>query len=412
MARQSPSALDLAADFFELSPYAELADALQARVESIVLTWTDQIRVHVPAARGLPFGELKDNCPVILSKMSDALRMVDPQARRELMERSPLQGITRFQQHYDIRELMTEDRLLRRVVIEQVQETLARLMTAAEQVALNVGLDAMLQQAVVAFVEHQGEQLRSAAESELKYLSFLSHDLNNNLSNVTVWLQVLKTQLAKTPQFAEEMTTLDTAQEAILTTIGGMGRLLQAERLRKGSAKPKVTPVNLRTLIANETRQVVKQAARKGLAITVDVPREAEVESDPELITLVLQNLIGNAVKYSTEGSVRIRALRQPGKETERWAICVSDEGPGISAEHLQRIFDAFQRGDMHGTVGVGLGLAIASQAARLLGAELTVESAIGAGSAFTLVLPDTCPDEFTPAAGAASPAGLPSPAA
>jgi signal transduction histidine kinase len=95
---------------------------------------------------------------------------------------------------------------------------------------------------------------------------------------------------------------------------------------------------------------------------------------------------VGNAVKYSTRGIVRIGAKRR--REDQHWVLSISDEGPGIAKEHLARIFDAFRRGDAHGQPGVGLGLAIASQAAKLLGAELTVESSVGVGSRFRLILP------------------------
>jgi K+-sensing histidine kinase KdpD len=71
--------------------------------------------------------------------------------------------------------------------------------------------------------------------------------------------------------------------------------------------------------------------------------------------------------------------------------LWVSDEGPGIAPEVTQRIFEAFQRGEVHGQSGVGLGLAIAAQAAKLLEATLTVESRVGAGSTFRLALPEDC---------------------
>ena len=148
------------------------------------------------------------------------------------MERSPGQGIHRFQLHYDVRDLATEDRLLRLIIIEQVEAGLGRRLGRDEDTALNWCIDLMGQQAMIAFVSHQNERLRAAAEAELKYLSFLSHDLNGNLGNVTLWLQILRRRLAASPQFADEVSALDTAQQAILDTMGGMGRLLQAERLR------------------------------------------------------------------------------------------------------------------------------------------------------------------------------------
>ena len=73
---------------------------------------------------------------------------------------------------------------------------------------------------------------------------------------------------------------------------------------------------------------------------------------------------------------------------TTRWVLSVSDEGPGIAPEQLQIIFKAFRRGEAHGQEGVGLGLAIASEAAKLLDAELTVKSEVGRGSVFRLSLP------------------------
>jgi signal transduction histidine kinase len=116
----------------------------------------------------------------------------------------------------------------------------------------------------------------------------------------------------------------------------------------------------------------------------VDAAPDAVAETDQDLISLVVQNLVGNAVKYSSAGTVRVSAACAGGE----CCISVTDEGPGIAVEHLNRIFDAFGRGESYGQGGVGLGLTIASQAAKLLGAELTVESKVGVGSTFRLVLP------------------------
>jgi signal transduction histidine kinase len=181
-------------------------------------------------------------------------------------------------------------------------------MTLPEQVALAMGIDLMIQQAAVAFMDHQKEQLRQSAEAELKYLSFLGHDLNNNLAAVTLALQSLKKGLTGSPEFAEHAETLDEAQQAVLATIGGLGRLLDAERLRKGGKKLQVVPVNLRNLLRGEARRIAKQAEQKGMRVVVDVPSDLHVQSDPELITLIVQNFLGNAVKFATAGTVRVAA--------------------------------------------------------------------------------------------------------
>jgi signal transduction histidine kinase len=376
-------------------PFPELAEALRSRIKPILGEWEKLVRRHVPPAQGVSFDEVMDSLPDILSRMSDALASGEPDEINRLMERSPQQGIHRFQLRYDVRDLATEDRMLRRLIVEHVEAAIGRRFSREEDTALHWAIDLMAQQAMVAFVNHQNERLRDAAEAELKYLSFLSHDLSGNLGNLTLWLQVLKLRLSESPQFAEDMSALDTAQQAILDTMGGMGKLLQAERLRHQGAEPKAGPVNLHDLAAGVVRQFDQQAQRKGVSIAVEIPPDATVTSDGELVRLVLQNLVGNALKYSTRGTVRVRAVQQEDGRAGAWMLSVSDEGPGIAPEHLERIFEAFQRGEVHGQQGVGLGLAIASRAAKLLNAKLTVESKPGAGSTFRLA--------FRPESGGAS---------
>ena len=260
----------------------------------------------------------------------------------------------------------------------------------------------MVQQATAAFVEHQNARLREAAEAELKYLSFLSHDLSGNLGNVTLWLQILRQSMKQSPQFAREMAALDSAQQAILDTMGGMGRLLQAERLRHKGVEAKAVPLDLHALATDVGNQYARRAADKGVDLTVDVAPGLTVTSDGELVRLVLQNLVGNAVKYSTRGRVRVWAERADGG----WSLSVSDEGPGIAPDKLANIFEAFQRGEMHGQLGVGLGLAIASAAAKLLQMALTVETQLGAGSTFRLAPPPPRPSTVALRQGVSHPHG------
>ena len=380
---------DFTPDLLASFPFTEVSAALRSRIGAIVKAWIEEISVVLPAATRLPFDSLPDSVPDILSALADALGSTDPAVRRVLLARSPSQGITRFQQHYSARDVMTEDRMMRRHVVRHVEDALSRRMTSDEQLALSMGIDLMSQQANVAFMEHQEAQLRAGAEAELRYLSFLSHDLNNNLSAATLWLQVLKTQLQAKEGLGEQVDVVDTVQTSILTTIGGMGRLLQAERLRHGGAQPEPKPVDLRSLVANQTRQVADQARRRGIKVIVEVPEDTTVTTDPQLITLVLQNLLGNAAKFAGPGVVRVRAeQRDAAGGGRQWALAVIDQGPGIPKDSLDRIFVAFQRGTMQGEAGVGLGLAIASRAASLLGGTLTVESVVGVGSTFTLLLP------------------------
>ena len=138
-------------------------------------------------------------------------------------------------------------------------------------------------------------------------------------------------------------------------------------------------------LSALSWQAITQGAAAKGTRLIVEIPPGTVVQTDGQLLSLILQNLVGNGVKYSNGGTVRVSL----NGDAPPWhpALCVSDDGPGIAPDRIANIFNLFSRGDVHGQQGLGLGLAIASQAANLLGAELTVESQVGIGSTFRLAM-------------------------
>ena len=248
-----------------------------------------------------------------------------------------------------------------------------------------MGIDTALQRGVTAYVQHLGEELRASAEAESKYLSFLSHDLRNHLNGVGLMLEALRLRFVDAPQPAEELGEIDSLLRAVHETVEGMDRLLQAERLRKQAVKLKLGPVKLRELAATIIAPVEATASYKGVAIENEVPADAVAQSDRELIALLLQNLLGNAVKFSARGVVRVGATEDP----LGWRLYVSDQGPGIAPDRVKTLFDAFTRGETHGQPGIGLGLNIASHAARLLGSELQAQSKLGDGSTFSVTLPE-----------------------
>ena len=142
-------------------------------------------------------------------------------------------------------------------------------------------------------------------------------------------------------------------------------------------------------LFAEITHRFQKPAAEKRVELAINVEPGATLHSDREWLALALQNLVGNAVKFSFQGTVTVRCSRRPHNDASACVISVADEGPGIAPERLHDIFQMFSRGETHGQSGVGLGLAVASQAARLLGAELTVKSQLGVGSTFEMIFAD-----------------------
>lgn len=369
-------------DILESRPFGDLASSLRAHDEAIIERWEKLVKEVLPAADALTLAQVRDHLPQTLIKLADALESATSDETKALIGQTGLHGAERFDQGYNVEELIIEYRLLRRVVIEQVESSLGRRTTTAEDVALSMGIDTVLQQGVVSFVKHQADQLRSANQAEAKFLSFLSHDLRGQLNGISLTMEILKRRLINRAEFEEEVSDIRTLQSALVATVEGMQRLLQAERLRR--AEPKCGPVNLHALASDVALEFAHQAEHKGIKVSIDVPPDAEVRSDREWLQLILQNLISNAVKYSAGGTVRVKC-------DGTCSLSISDEGPGIPPQHLTGIFEAFRRGDTHGQPGIGLGLAIAAQAAKLLGAEITVKSEVGFGSTFCLSLPVDC---------------------
>jgi signal transduction histidine kinase len=384
---------DQTLDLLSHHAFPRLAAALEARSESVIHAWQVAVRQTLGAADELTFTELRNSLPEILREIVAALKSDKPAATQELVEGSRVHGEARFHENYNVRELVVEYRLLRRVIIEQVSQELRDRLDEGQSVALNMAIDTTIQSGIVTFTDYQREQIRASSEMQSKYLAFLSHDLRNHLNHATLVLELLTQRLAEIPECADSVEDVDSIKKSIFQTMEGMDRLLQAERLRKEAVEPKYELVDLQRVLDEVASRVAREAKDKGLAVEVQVPHGAAVRTDRALLVLVLQNLVGNAVKYSSHGRITMTAAAPANADDSGWVLSVSDEGPGIAPEYLGRLFEAFTRGQTHGQPGVGLGLSIASQAAKLLGTTLKVESQLGVGSTF-LLEPRTAPME------------------
>jgi signal transduction histidine kinase len=379
---------DLTLDLLTYHSFPRLASALRSRSDVIIQKWETAVRSMLPAADELTLQQLRNSLPAILQEIVDVFESNGPRETRELIEGSRSHGSTRFHESYSIRELIIEYQLLRRIIIEQISEDLNEILDTRSNVALNMAIDTALQSGVVTFTEDLQQQIRASAETQSKYLSFLSHDLRNHLNRATLHLQLLTTKLAQAPEYSEIVENIRSVNRAILQTTSGMDRILQAEQLRQGSVELNIQHVDLNFVLRDVAKQLYPEAKSKGLELEVDVPEEARAAGDEGLLVLTLHNLLCNAIKYSSKGKVKISACSKSNGEEQAWVISISDQGPGIAPENLKHLFEAFRRGNTYGTPGVGLGLSIASHATILLGGMLEVESKVNDGSTFRFVLP------------------------
>ena len=374
-------------DLLKYRPFPDLAAAVRARTAVAVDRWLAAVKLTLPAANELTFTQIRNRLPDTLASMADALEAEDPKATKDLMNTSISHGETRFDQNFALGELMIEYGVLRPILIEECCEHLGRMLTLEEAQALNMGVDVICRRGVVTYVNQQKEQMQALVDAQTKYLSFLSHDLRGNLNSVLLMIEVLHRDLETEPKFMQSIDDLQVMRRSILETVATMDRFLHAERFRKGKVQVKPETVNLQAVVCDVVAQFAYQAKDKDLDLHCEVPADIEIVSDPQLIGMILQNYIGNAIKYSRKGQVRVTC----DKGADAMMACrisVSDQGPGIEASAMDKVFQPFARGETHGESGTGLGLTIARQAAELLGAKLSVESEVGNGTTFHLDLP------------------------
>lgn len=229
------------------------------------------------------------------------------------------------------------------------------------------------------------EDALAAAEranaSRTRFVAAASHDLLQPLSAAKLYLSSVAEDLPD-PLHRE---IVGKAQNALASVQAIIEALLDISKLESGRASADIGPVELGDLLAQLRDEFAPAAALKGLRLTV-VPSSLRVRSDPGYLRRILQNLIGNAVRYTDRGRVLVGVRR--GGATAR--LVVSDTGPGIPESEQDNVFREFHRLGRRASAseGLGLGLAIVDRACAMLGHPLALASAPGRGTTFTVTVP------------------------
>lgn len=362
----------------------ELADAIRAAGDRTFERWESMVDAALPSADPHTLALVRDSLSGIIRGIGDAPAAESVPTVESLLKTAE-HGAGRSEQTLKLPEMLQEYALVRQALHEEAAEQLGRSLETIEATTLNARVDAASHSAVLALVDGQARQLRTATEAQSKYLSFLSHDLRGGLNGIFLMIEVLKRELAGRPELAETLEDLDMMRRSLIETIGTMDRFLYAERFRKGKVQTRPSRVNLVHLLHEVAAQFAYQAKDKKIDLHVDVHPPAEMVSDRELMTVIIQNLLSNAVKYTGEGKPVTVTAQRIGDSPAAFRIEVADHGPGIAPEQLPHLFQSYTRGETHGQSGAGLGLSIAAQAAKLIDATVRVGTTSPAGSTFVV---------------------------
>jgi PAS domain S-box-containing protein len=225
-------------------------------------------------------------------------------------------------------------------------------------------------------------QLVEANRAKSRFLAAASHDLRQPIQTLNLLNRAAKSR-ATDPTHLQ---IIDKQQKALDSIARLLNSLLDISILEAGVVRPDIEDCEVQKIFDSLRAEFEDQARDKGLELIVD-RCHGVARSDPRLLTQILENLVGNAIRYTQQGFVRLRCHHKGiGIRLQ-----VLDTGLGIPAAELERIFEEFHQVDRgsHRPEGLGLGLSIVKRTAQLLDCSVDVESVPGKGSVFSVVVPE-----------------------
>jgi protein-histidine pros-kinase len=230
-------------------------------------------------------------------------------------------------------------------------------------------------------------ELEKGNRAKDSFLAAMSHELRTPLNAIIGFTGTLLMRLPG-PLTEEQAKQLEIVQSSAHHLLSLINDMLDVARIESGKAELHFETVEVGAVVDTVATALRPSAESKRLHLKAEAANaDLTLMTDRRALRQILNNLIGNAIKYTEKGSVHIRALR---KKNGSIAISIADTGIGIKSEDRERLFEAFEQLDQSTTrrfEGVGLGLHLSRKLAALIGADLTVESEVGKGSTFTLTL-------------------------
>ncbi len=236
-------------------------------------------------------------------------------------------------------------------------------------------------------IDRRTAQLQDATRHKSQFLANVNHELRTPVSAIIASARlVLRRTEGQMPQLEREnlQGLLGSAQHLL----GLINSLLDLSKIEAGRMELRVEPVQVEELIQGTLSSIEPTLKQDHVRLVRDIaPGIPTLNTDRDKLRQIILNLLGNAVKFTEEGEIKVSASQQNGS----FRLAVADTGIGIENGELDHIFEEFRQGEMSGNMnygGTGLGLAIVKRFVNLLGGEIGVDSEVGKGSTFTVTLP------------------------
>ena len=355
-----------------------LVTLIKDQREDLLARWRRQVR-QLPAAVSLDTPTINDQVPELLDSLADSLKPQNEPSETNAI--SAEHGLLRWQAGFDVTEVVAEYNILRHCLVEAAEREQITLSGEPLHITNNTFDDA-IGKAVKAFETMMTIELQHRHD---EHLAFVLHDLRTPLEALSLATTLLERSLPNDQR--------NTAINSALSVLrGNINRLTQRVRHVLSTAsglgrsfRPEFGLLNLRAQVEKVVRDLEPLATSVGTTVRNQIDEQLELYSDEILIAQIFENLLSNALKFTSQGTIEIGARELGDDQLECW---VKDSGQGIPASEIDRVFERFETGPEREQSGMGLGLAIVKEIVELHKGEIRVESEVGKGSTFSFVLP------------------------
>ena len=383
---------------------SEIGLWLEKNKERVITTWEGRVRESLPPSRPLGEPELDNSIPDLYDHLVATLKAPEPKAYLHKVEKDL--GINHGEQRsrlrgYDLSHVIDEYQLFRQVILN-----VARELEVLDAKETDIILDAIaigIRNAASAFTKIRTAQLlRAKMEAEAaniaksSFLANMSHEIRTPLGVILGFSTMLKESgigQAEREQYVETIIRNGNALTKIIDDI------LDLAKVEAGQIEIEHIPFSLSELLIEATDIFKDKAKLKGIVFLLDIGSDipTKICSDPTRIRQILINLVGNAIKFTSEGGVRVTVGSTIDPEgIHRITIDVKDSGIGLSEDQRAKLFQPFVQADNTTTRkfgGTGLGLVLSQKLSRALGGSLEItECGLGKGCTFRVVFPATIP--------------------
>lgn len=391
----------------------DFSQILNQKSSTIIERWIAAVYEdqQIEATNELTFKEVRDSLPRVLQALATVLSEDEPNDLQTVVEASLEHGTLRAEQGFEPAEIAREYRLLRFVIFAVLEEDLVKASSVEILRAVRL-IDTIIDEAIARCfnsytqgrlneleqlkmqLQLTNQELTRLVRASQENISQLAHELKTPLTSIIGYADLFLRQQQQQQAMKDSQPNLENVERVLRS-----GRLLlrlindtlEISRYNAGQMTLQPIVTNVQEVINSIVEIIEPLTKNKDLSLIVNCDRAPQiVVTDPLRLQQILTNLLSNAIRYTETGSIQLTCWEV---DEHQWAIAITDSGMGISEEDQIRIFDPYFRSNRHTALatqsdGTGLGLAIVAQLVKLMQGEINVQSQLGKGSQFIVLLP------------------------